>query len=134
MKYLRKYLNKLKISKNMQVNRMSLVIKLKSSEVLAFSGMFGLFFSLPNYYQIFLEQVFPIIIETSITYNNLFKFLYVILLLFVTYESYHWIIQLATNMQKTQRLKVSYNFYIIKVIFFALLGIASGITLNNWLF
>ena len=114
---------------------MSLVIKLNSSEALAFSGCFGLIFSIPNFYQIFLEKIFPIIIETSTNNEGLFKFLYVVLLLFITYESYHWIIQLATNIQKTQHLRnVDYNFYIVRIIFLGFVGIASAIFLNIWLF
>ena len=112
----------------------ALVIKLNNSEALAFSGCFGLIFSLPNYYQIFLEQVFPIIIETSTTNAGLYKFLYFLLLVFITYESYHWIIQLANNIQKTQHLNIDYDLYMIKVVFFGLLGIASAVFLNRWLF
>ena len=110
------------------------VIKLNSSEALAFSGCFGLIFALPNLYQIFLEKVFPIIIETSTTNTGLYKFLYFILLVSLTYESYHWIIQLVINVQKTQNLNVDYNLYMIKVVVFGLLGIASAIFLNRWLF
>ena len=112
----------------------SLVIKLSSSEALAFSGCFGLVFALPNFYQIFLEQVFPIIIETSTTNIGLYKFLYFLLLVLITYESYHWIIQLANNMQKTQHLNVDYNLYMIKVVVFGLFGLASAVFLNRWLF
>jgi hypothetical protein len=115
-------------------NKMRLVIKLNNSESLAFFGCFGLIFSLPNFYQIFLEKIFPIIIQNSTSNTNLFKFLYVVLLIFVTYESYCWIVQLAKNMQKIQHLKMDYNFYVAKVIFFGLLGITSAIILNKWLF
>ena len=111
-----------------------LVIKLNSSEALVFSGLFGLFFAMPNFYQIFLENVFPVIIRTSNSNKELFQILYVLMLILVTYESVAWIIQLANNMQKTQHLKVDFNLYMIKVIFFGLLGIASVVFLNSWLF
>jgi len=113
---------------------MNLVIKLNNSEALAFSGLFGIFFALPNYYQLLVEKLFPIVIENSTSNVGLFKFLYVIALLFITYESYHWIIQLADNMDKTRNLNVDYKFYIAKVIFFGLLGIAIALGLNSWLF
>jgi hypothetical protein len=113
---------------------MALIIKLNRSEYLAFFGLFGLIFTLPNYYQLFVENLFPIIIENSINNASLFKFLYVMILLFITYESYHWIVQLANNIQKTQYLKGDYNFYMVKVVVFGLLGIASAIFLNSWLF
>ena len=111
-----------------------LVIKLNSSEALVFSGLFGLFFAMPNFYQIFLEKVFPIIIQTSTSNKELFQILYVLILILVTYESIAWIIQLVNNMQKTQHLNVDYNLYMIKVVVFGLLGIASAIFLNRWLF
>jgi len=112
----------------------ALVIKLNNSEALAFSGLFGLFFSLPNFYQIFLEKIFPIIIESSTSNTGLFKVLYFVLLIFITYESYHWIIQLPICMRKTKNLNIDYNFYKLKVSFFGLLGIMSAIFLNKWLF
>lgn len=111
-----------------------LVIKLNNSEALAFTGCFGLTFSLSNFYQIFLENVFPIIIETATNNIDLFKFLYVILSLLLVYETYHWIIQLSRMIKKTSSLRINYNCYLIKVGFFALLGFASAILLNNWLF
>lgn len=111
-----------------------LVIKLNNSEALAFTGCFGLIFSLPNFYQIFLQNVFPIIIETATTNVGLFKFLYAILSILLVYETYHWIIQLSKMIQKTSNLRINYNLYLIKVGFFALLGFASAILLNNWLF
>jgi len=113
---------------------MALIIKLNSSESLAFFGLFGVFFALPNYYQLLVEKLFPIIIENSTSNLGLFKFLYVVILLFITYESYHWIIQLAETIDKTQRLKVDFNYYLVKVVFFGLVGITSAILLNKWLF
>ena len=110
------------------------VIKLNSSEALAFSGLFGLFFAMPNFYQIFLENVFPIIIQTSTSNKELFQILYVLMLILVTYESVAWTIQLSNNIQKTQHLKVDYNLYLIKIVVFGLLGIVSAILLNKWLF
>ena len=110
------------------------VIKLNSSEALAFLGFFGLFFAIPNFYQIFLEKIFLTIIQTSTNNILLFKILYVFILILLTYESLAWIIQLANNMQKTQNLNLDYNKYIFKIIFFALLGIACAIFLNKWLF
>lgn len=113
---------------------MAFIIKLNSSESLAFFGLFGLFFALPNYYQLLVERLFPIIIETSTNNAGLFKFLYVVILLFVTYESYYWIVQLAKNIEKTQRLNVDFKLYLVKVMFFGLGGISSAVLLNKWLF
>ena len=113
---------------------MNLVIKLNSSEALAFSGLFGLFFSLPNFYQIFLREIFPVIIETSTSNTGLFKVLYFVLLAFITYESYNWMIQLPICMRKTKNLNIDYNFYKVKVAFFGFLGIALAVVLNKWLF
>jgi multisubunit Na+/H+ antiporter MnhB subunit len=110
------------------------VIKLNSSEALAFSGLFGLFFAMPNFYQIFLEKIFPIIIQTSTINKELFQLLYILMLILVTCESIAWIIQLANNMQKTQHLNVDYNLYMVKIVVFGLLGIVAAIFLNKWLF
>ena len=111
-----------------------MIIKLNSSEKLAFSGFFGLFFAVPNFYQIFLEKIFPIIIQTSTKNKELFKFLYILMLILVTYESFAWINQLFINMQKKQYLKGDYNKYVIKVVLSGLLGITFAIFLNMWLF
>jgi hypothetical protein len=113
---------------------MNLVIKLNNSESLAFFGLFGVFFALQNYYQLLIEKLFPTIIENATSNLGLFKFLYIVALLLITYESYHWIIQLANNMDKTRNLNVDYKFYIAKIVFFGLLGIASAFFLNHWLF
>ena len=87
-----------------------------------------------NFNQIFLEKVFPMIIETSTTNKQLFQILYVLMLILVTYESVAWIIQLANNIQKTQHLNVDFNFYLLKVILFGLFGIISALVLNKILF
>lgn len=113
---------------------MSFVIKLNSSEALSFFGLFGLFFAMPNFYQIFLEKVFPIIIETSTSNAQLFQILYVLMLILLTYESVAWIIQLANNIQKTQHLNVDFNSYLLKVILSGLFGIISALVLNKILF
>ena len=113
---------------------MNFVIKLNSSEGLSFFGLFGLFFAMSNFNQIFLEKVFPMIIETSTTNKQLFQILYVLMLILVTYESVAWIIQLANNIQKTQHLNVDFNFYLLKVILFGLFGIISALVLNKILF
>ena len=90
---------------------MSFVIKLNSSEALSFFGLFGFFFAMPNFYQIFLEKVFPVIIVTSTSNTKLFQILYVFMLILLTYESVAWIIQLANNIQKTKNLNVDFNYY-----------------------
>ena len=113
---------------------MSFVIKLNSSEALSFFGLFGLFFAMPNFYQIFLEKVFPIIIQTSTSNKQLFQFLYVLMLVLVTYESVAWIIQLVNNIQKTQHLNVDFNYYLLKAILSGLFGIISALVLNKILF
>jgi len=113
---------------------MSFVIKLNSSEALSFFGSFGLFFAIPNFYQIFLEKVFPIIIETSTNNTQLFQILYVLMLILLTYESVAWIIQLANNIKKTQYLNVDFNYYLVNVIFYGLFGIISALFLNRILF
>ena len=110
---------------------MSLVIKLNSSEALSFFGLFGLFFAMPNFYQIFLEKVFPLIIETSTSNKQLFQILYVVMLILVACESVAWIIQLGKNIEKTQYLCVDFNFYLLKVILFGLFGIISALVLNK---
>ena len=111
-----------------------LVIELNTSESLAFSGFFGLIFASPNFYQIFLKEVFPTIIETATNNVILFKILYVILLLLITYETYYWIIKLGKIIKKTKNLNMDFNYYMLKVVFFSILGSAVGITLNYWLF
>ena len=113
---------------------MSFVIKLNSSEALSFFGSFGLFFAIPNFYQIFLEKVFPIIIQTSTSNKQLFQFLYVLMLVLVTYESVAWIIQLVNNMQKTQHLNVDFNFYLLKIIVLGIFGIILALVLNKIMF
>ena len=113
---------------------MSFVIKLNSSEALSFFGSFGLFFAIPNFYQIFLEKVFQIIIETSTNNTQLFQILYVLMLILLTYESVAWIIQLANNIKKTQYLNVDFNYYLVNVIFYGLFGIISALFLNRILF
>lgn len=113
---------------------MSFVIKLNSSEALSFFGLFGFFFAIPNFYQIFLENVFPIIIETSISNTPLYRILYVAMLILLTYESVAWIIQLANNIQKTQNLNVDFNFYLLKVILSGLFGTILALVLNKILF
>ena len=113
---------------------MSFVIKLNSSEALSFFGLFGLFFAMPNFYQIFLEKVFPIIIQTSTSNKQLFQFLYVLMLVLVTYESVAWIIQLVNNMQKTQHLNVDFNFYLLKIIVLGIFGIILALVLNKIMF
>ena len=113
---------------------MSFVIKLNSSEALSFFGLFGLFFAMPNFYQIFLEKVFPTIIETSTSNTQLFQILYVLMLILLTYESVAWIIQLANNIKKTQYLNVDFNYYLVNVIFYGLFGIISALFLNRILF
>ncbi|USN45322.1 MAG: hypothetical protein H6502_04675 [Candidatus Woesearchaeota archaeon] len=111
-----------------------LVIELNNSEALAFSGCFGLLFALPNIYQIFLNQIFPIIIETSTNYTGLFKFLYAIAIILLTYETYHWIIQLVKIMRKTYRIHKNYRLYVFKLVIFGMLGFAVAILLNKWFF
>lgn len=111
-----------------------LVIKLNNSEALAFTGCFGLIFSIPNIKQIFLENMFPTIIETATINVGLFKFLYVLASIFLIYETYHWIIQLINMMEKTSHLRINYNLYLIKVSFFGILGFFSANLLNNLLF
>jgi|ETN02SMinimDraft_2_1059926.scaffolds.fasta_scaffold35518_2 hypothetical protein len=113
---------------------MVLVIKLNSSEALSYFGFFGLVFSLPNFNQIFLEKVFPIIIENSTNFQGLFKISYVLLLLALTYESFNWVIQLIKNMIKTKNLNVDYNYYLLKVVVSGLFGIISALVLNKILF
>jgi len=113
---------------------MSFVIKLNSSEALSFFGLFGLFFAMPNFYQIFLEKVFPIIIQTSTSNKQLFQFLYVLMLVLVTYESVAWIIQLVNNIQKTQHLNVDFNFYLLKIIVLGIFGIILALVLNKIMF
>jgi hypothetical protein len=109
------------------------VIELNSSESLVFSSCFGIFFSMPNINKIFIDNIFPIIIENS---NNikLFKLIYIILSLLLIYESYNWIIQLNKKMKKTNNLRINYNKYILKILFYAILGIISAIILNGILF
>ena len=112
-----------------------LVIQLNSSESLVFWGLFGLFFTFPNYYKILIKKIFPIIIETSTPNLVLFKVLYFLSLAFITYKSYHWIIKLGKNIEKTGRLyNVNFKFYIVRIIFFGFLGIILAIILNNLLF
>ena len=113
---------------------MRFVIELNNSEQAVFLGCFGLIFSLPNFNQIFLEKIFPIIIETSTNFTTLFKILYVLLSLLLAYNSYHWIIQLAKFMKKTKNIHNNYNLYLVKLFFFGLLGFVVAIGLNNWLF
>jgi len=113
---------------------MILVIKLNTSEKLAFFGLFGLVFSLPNFNQIIMGKIFPIIIENSTIYQGLFKFLYVLLLIGLTYESINWAIQLVENMIKTKNLNVDYNYYLLKIVFSGLFGIISALVLNKILF
>ena len=113
---------------------MTLVIKLNSSEKLAFFGLFGLVFSLPNFNQIFMEKIFPIIIENSTIYQGLFKFLYVLLLIGLTYESINWVIQLVENIIKTKNLNVDYGYYLLKILVSGLFGVFTAVILNKILF
>ena len=113
---------------------MAFVIKLNSSEALSFFGFFGLVFSLPNFNKIFLNKLFPIIIENSTMYKELFKLLYIVLLLGLTYESFNWVIQLVKNIIKTQHLNVDYTFYLFKIIISGIFGIVCAIILNKILF
>ena len=113
---------------------MDLVIKLSTSESLVFFGCFGLVFALPNFYQIFLKEIFPIIIETSTSYTTLFKILYVVLLLFISYETYHWIIDIIKIMKKTKNIHNNYGLYVLNVVIFGVLGFLVASILNLWLF
>ncbi len=113
---------------------MKFVIKLNNSEQAVFAGCFGFIFSLPNFNQIFLEKIFPIIIETSTSFTTFFKVLYVLLSLLLAYNTYGWIIQLIGFMNKTKNIHKNYGLYVAKIFFFGVLGFAVAIGLNNWLF
>ena len=110
------------------------IIPLNSSEELAFFGSLGLFFSFPNLNSIFIEKIFPSIIEQSQTFNSLFRFIYIILVFAVTYESIGWVIELAKNIEKTRYLDVNFDFYMFKVVVSLIAGIIVAIFLNRILF
>ena len=111
-----------------------LVIEMNKSEALIFSGCFGIVFSLPNFYQIFLKNIFPIIIENSTQFTLLFKILYVLLSLLLVYNSYHWIVKLFKIMKKTRNIHRNYNLYIAQTFFFGISGFVTAVILNNRLF
>jgi hypothetical protein len=113
---------------------MGLFIQLNSSEKLAFFGSFGLIFSLPNFESIFIQDIFPGIIANSGNFARFFEFIYFLLVFAVFIESVSWIVDLVRNIDKTRYLNVDFDYYVLKIVVFIILGIFAGALLNKILF